>query len=254
MKRSVHALFVLIVLTVVPAYAQAPRQQKPAQRPTQDQPPDQDIESVTIDTNLVTVPVIASSRTGTYISDLKKEEFKVTEDGVPQSIAFLASVNAPFYVVLLLDTSESTEGKLLQIQHAAIAFLAQIGPQDKVKVISFDGEIHDLSDFTNDKAILRNAIGRTRSSHQTRVYDAVQVALDALRPIQQRKAIVLFTDGMDYHSESSSFESTIHDLDESGVIVYPIRFETRAFTEQLARQQSEETNGANLPTSSVLRM
>ncbi len=254
MKRSVHALLVLLVLTVAPAYAQPASQQKPAQRPAEPQPPDQDIESLTIDTNLVTVPVIASSRTGTYISDLKKEEFKITEDGVPQEVAFLASVNVPFYVVLMLDTSESTEGKLPQIQRAAIAFLDQIGPKDKVKVISFDGEIHDLCDFTSDKSMLRNAIGRTRSSHQTRVYDAVQLALDSLRPIQQRKAIVLFTDGMDYHSESSTFESTIHDLDESGVIVYPIRFETRAFTEQLARQQSEETNGANLPTSNVLRV
>jgi hypothetical protein len=85
------------------------------------------------------------------------------------------------------------------------------------------------------------------------VYDAVQTALDALRPIQQRKAIVLFTDGVDWHSESSTFDSTMRDLDESGVIIYPIRFDTRAFTEQLARKQAEEQNGADLPTSSVIR-
>ena len=103
------------------------------------------------------------------------------------------------------------------------------------------------------RAILRRAIEKTVTGTGTRVYDAMQTALDALRPIQQRKAIVLFTDGVDWHSESSTFDSTIRDLDESGVIIYPIRFDTRAFTEQLARKQAEEQDGASLPTSSVIR-
>jgi hypothetical protein len=102
--------------------------------------------------------------------------------------------------------------------------------------------------------VLRTSIERTRSGKGTRVYDAMQMAFDALRPIQQRKAIVIFTDGVDYHSDSSTFETTIHDLDESGVIVYPIRFDTRAFTEQIARKQDEEQNGGLLPTSGILRL
>ena len=118
---------------------------------------------------------------------------------------------------------------------------------------AFDGELHDWTDFTSNKEILRNAILKTRTAHDTRVYDAVQLALNSLRPIQQRKAIVIFTDGMDWHSESSTYESTIRDLDESGVIVYPIRFDTRAETEQLARKQEAESNGVGLPTSSILR-
>ena len=120
-------------------------------------------------------------------------------------------------------------------------------------VISFDGELHDWNDFTSDKAILRSSIEQTRSGHDTRVYDAVQMALDALRPIGQRKAIVIFTDGMDWHSESSTFDNTLHDVDESGVIVYPIRFDTRAETERLARKQQAETNGVQLPTSDIIR-
>lgn len=234
--------------------AQTPRESKQkTDTAGNQQPQDQNIETLKIDTNLVTVPVIASSRAGLYIGDLKKEEFKITEDGVPQEIAFLASIKAPFHVVLMLDTSNSTEEKLPTIQRAAIEFLDQIGPNDKVKVISFDGELHDWNDFTSDKAILRNAISQTRQGNNTRVYDAVQLALDMLRPIQQRKAIVIFTDGMDWHSESSTFDTTIHDLDESGVIVYPIRFDTRAETERLARQQNDATNGVGLPTSTIIR-
>jgi len=226
---------------------------KPAERPTDPPVRDQDIETVKIDTNLVTVPVIASSRSGSYIADLKKEEFKVSEDGVAQQVAFFATVNAPFHVVLMIDTSDSTQDKLGQIQRAAIAFLDQLGPGDKVKVISFDGELHDWNDFTGDKAILRSVIGQTRSGKNTRVYDAMQMALNALRPIQQRRAIVIFTDGMDWHSDSATFESTTRDLDESGVIVYPIRFDTRIETERLARKQEAEQNGGQLPTSDIIR-
>src|SRR5260370_5297339 len=226
---------------------------KPVDRQTDLPASEQDIDTVKIDTNLVTVPVIASSRTGSYIADLKKEEFKISEDGVAQQVAFFATVNAPFHVVLMLDTSDSTVEKLGQIQRAAIAFLDQLGPGDKVKVISFDGELHDWTDFTGDKAILRSVIGQTRSGKNTRVYDAVQMALNAVRPIQQRKVIVIFTDGMDWHSDSSTFESTLRDLDESGVIVYPIRLDTRVETERLARKQEAETNGVQLPTSDVIR-
>lgn len=234
---------------------QRPREQKPtntnpAEQPT---PPQGEVETVKIDTNLVTVPVIASSRTGNYISDLRKEEFKLSEDGVAQEIAFLATVNVPFHVVLMLDTSDSTREKLGEIKRAAVAFLGQLGPKDRVKVISFDNELRDLNDFTSDKAILRGAIEQTRAGEGTRVYDAMQLAIDVLRPIQQRKAIVIFTDGMDWHSDRSTYEGTVHDLDESGVIVYPIRFDTRVETERLARKQAEEQNGTQLPTSSILR-
>jgi VWFA-related protein len=256
MKLLAHALLIISLLSCISiSTAQVPREQKPRQSSidSQQQPQDQEIETLKIDTNLVTVPVIASSRTGAYIADLKKEEFRITEDGVAQEIAFLASVNAPFHVVLLLDTSNSTEEKLPLIQRAAIAFLEQLSPNDKVKVISFDGQLHDWNDFTSDKTILRTAISQTRKGDDTRVYDAMQLALNVLRPIQQRRAIVIFTDGMDWHSESSTFDSTIRDLDESGVIVYPIRFETRAETEALARKQEAESNGVQLPTSGILR-
>ena len=245
-----------VVIAQTPRAAKRPGEQKtakPAQPQTDLPASDQDIETVKIDTNLVTVPVIASSRTGSYIADLKKEEFKVSEDGVAQQVAFFATVNAPFHVVLMLDTSASTEEKLGQIQQAAIAFVDQLSAADKVKVVSFDNDVRDLNEFTSDKAVLRGVIKQTRSGTGTRLYDAVQLSLNALRPINQRRAIVLFTDGVDFHSDSATYEATIRDLDESGVIVYPIRFDTRAETERIARKQEAETNGVQLPTSDVIR-
>lgn len=226
---------------------------KPAETEADDPPQERDVETIKVDTNLVTVPVIANSRNGKYIADLTKEEFKVSEDGVPQEIAFLATVNAPFHVVLMLDTSGSTREKLPLLHRAAISFIEQLSAADKVKIIAFDDTVRDLNDFTSDRAVLRSVVSRTQSGNGTKIYDAMEMALNVLRPINGRKAIVVFSDGVDWHSDSSTFDGTLRHLDETGVIVYPIRFDTRADTEKIARQQDAEQNGMQLPTSDVVR-
>jgi Mg-chelatase subunit ChlD len=210
----------------------------------------QDIETVKIDTNLVTVPVIATDRDGVYIPDLKQEEFALTEDGVAQQISFFGKISLPFHVVLMLDTSSSTQDKLPLIQKAASAFVDQLQPADRVKVISFDDRVRDLNEFTNNRETVRNAIYSTRSGEGTKVYDAMELAMNTIRRIQGRKAIVLFTDGMDWHSDNATFNSTVRWLDEEGVVVYPIRYDTRATTERLAREQANEPQ---LPTIGVIR-
>jgi hypothetical protein len=78
------------------------------------------------------------------------------------------------------------------------------------------------------------------------------LALNSIRSIQGRKAIVVFTDGVDYHSDQATFDGTLHNLDEEGVIVYPIRYDTRAETERLARGQSQDSS-PQLPTIGVIR-
>ena len=212
--------------------------------------PAQDIETLKTDTNLVGVPVIATDRSGLYVPDLKREEFTVFEDGVKQDVSFFATVSAPFHVVFMLDTSASTQEKLRVIREAAKAFVELLQPADRVKIISFDEVVRDLNEFTNDRLALVSAINRTKSGEGTKLYDAVDLALNAIRPIRGRKAIVLFTDGVDWHSDSATFEGTLRGLDEEGVLVYPIRYDTRALTEHLAREQME---GPQLPTSDVIR-
>jgi hypothetical protein len=214
------------------------------------QDPPKDIETLKIDTNLVTVPVVATDINGSYIADLKQEEFALMEDGVAQQIAFFGKVSMPFHVVLMLDTSSSTQDKLRLIQQAAYTFVQQLQPADRVKVISFDDQVRDLNEFTNDRETLRQAIDGTRSGSGTKVYDAIELALNTIRRIQGRKAIVIFTDGMDWHSDKASFNSNVRWLDEEGVIVYPIRYDTRATTERLAREQAGQPQ---LPTLDVIR-
>ncbi len=212
----------------------------------------QDVESLKTDTNLVTVPVIATTRDGIYIPDLRQEEFSIAEDGEQQQIAFFATVNAPFHVVLMLDVSASTEEKLGEIKRAAATFVEQLQSVDRVKVISFDNELRELCDFTNDRTVLRNAIYRTVSGTGTRLYDAFELALASIRTIKGRKAIVLFSDGVDSYSADATFDGSLRGLDEEGVIVYPIRYETRAQTERIARDAMEDP-GPQLPTRDVIR-
>src|SRR5215212_886525 len=248
------SIFLLIVIALTTAFAQSkatgqkPNPPKPAAETPLSEP--QDTETLKTDTDLVTVPVVATDTGGLYIADLRQEEFTISEDGVAQQIAFFGKVAAPFHVVLMLDTSSSTQDKLRQIQQAAFTFVQQLQPADRVKVISFDDKIRDLNEFTSDREVLRTAINSARAGEGTKVYDAMILAMNTVRKIRGRKAIVIFTDGMDWHSDSATFEGTVRFLDEEGVIVYPIRYDTRATTERLAREQSSEVQ---LPTIDTIR-
>jgi hypothetical protein len=261
-RTTLIALLLLSLLTVISAQEgrRRTRVQPPPPPPVQDPvdqptpeptPPDeQPTETIKIATDLVTVPIIATDINGLYVTDLRKEEFQIEEDGTKQEIAVFTTLSAPFHVVLMLDTSASTREKLVDIRRAANAFVDQLQSQDRVKVISFNDVVTDHNEFTNDRALLHAAINRTQAGEGTKLYDAFSTALDSIRTIQGRKAIVLFTDGVDRISDQATFDSTLRGLDEEGVIVYPIRYDTRAETEALVRQQAAEQS---LPTIGVVR-
>ena len=256
-SRHAFSILLVVALALTAVFGQSKRagQNPPPQQPqaSPTPPPDpEDIETLKTDTDLVTVPLIATNHDGLYITDLRQEEFKISEDGVPQQIAFFGRVAAPFHVVLMLDTSSSTKDHLRQIQQAAFTFVQQLQPVDRVKIVSFDEKVRDLNEFTSDREVLRAAINGTRSGDGTKVYDAVELAMNTLRKIRGRRAIVLFSDGMDWYSDKATFEGTVRFLDEEGIVIYPIRYDTRASTERLAREQSEQVT-PSLPTIDVIR-
>lgn len=224
-----------------------PAESAPA--PEEAPPLEDDEEAVRVETNLVTVPVIVSDRGGRYVPDLKAEEFSLFEDGAEQKVAFFATVSEPFHVVLMLDTSASASTeKLSQVQQAAVAFVNQLQAGDRVKVISFDDQVRDLCDFTGDQAALASAIRSTRPGKGTRLYDAFDRAFRALGRVRGRKAVVMFTDGVDFHSERRTYEDNRRAVEESDVIVYPVRFDTRDETERLAREQARGAQTVDLGT------
>jgi len=184
-------------------------------------------EVIKVETNLVTMPVSVLDREGRFISGLQQKDFKVFENGAEQKVEYFQSVEQPFTVILMLDVSPSTQWQIEDIQNAADEFVNQLRPNDKVMVISFDENVHVLSQVTNDRYTLHNAIHRTRFGDGTSLYEAVDHVLEQeLSQIQGRKAVVLFTDGVDTTSRRASFESTLQTAEEADALFYPIRFDT----------------------------
>lgn len=216
--------------------------QKPGQKKSQPSESQQG-DTIKIDTELVMVPAIVSDRHDLYLPDLRKEEFTLSEDGVKQEIAFFATVKEPFHVVLMLDTSLSTSlQKLKQIQSAAHEFIAQLQGGDRVKIISFADSTNELCDFTGDRGKLKEAINNVRGGGGTVLYDAMKLALNSLKVVKtNRKAIVILTDGVDWHSHSTIYDDNIDVLEEASVIVYPIRYNTRAEVEAMLRNQNDSS-------------
>lgn len=182
---------------------------------------------IKVNTTLVTLPVSVTDRNGRYIPNLKKEDFRLWEEGVEQEVAFFSSVDKPFSLVLMIDTSGSTRFRLEDIQDAAITFVNQLRPDDQVMVVSFDDDVRVLSEFTSDRYRLRDAIRRTRTGNGTRLYDAVDMVMNQkLSRVSGRKAIVLFTDGVDTTSRNGTYDTNIRDAEELDALVYPLQYDT----------------------------
>ncbi len=206
---------------------------------------------IKIDTALVTFSVIVSDTNDVYLPDLKRDEFQIYEDGKLQEIAFFTTIKEPFHVVLMLDTSGSTREKMGQIQQAAAAFVDQLQPADRIKLISFDDEVREWGNFTNNRTELKASIADMQPGKGTKLYDAMRLALNNLARVKGRKAIVLFSDGVDYRSFDTRFDDNIRMLEEAGVIVYPIRYDTRWETEALARQQ--QAQGGSVVLADIIK-
>jgi len=183
---------------------------------------------VNVDTDLVTTPVSVLDRNGRFIPGLRKRDFKIFENDVPQAITYFQSEEQPFTVVLMLDTSPSTRYKIDDIHWAAVSFLNQLRPNDKVMVVSFDSRVRLWTpEPTSDKKELYTAIYNTRMGSGTSLYEAVDsvASLGQMRATG-RKAMVIFTDGVDTTSRRASLESTIESTEEIDALIYPIRYDT----------------------------
>ena len=205
----------------------APSTNSPGQSTATSSNSDDENEVLKVETNLVTMPVSVLDREGRFVSGLQQRDFKIFENGVEQKVGYFQSVEQPFTVILMLDVSPSTQWQIEDIQNAADTFVDQLRPTDKVLVISFDERVHVLSNVTSDRYQLHNAIHRSRFGDGTSLYEAVDHVLQQeLNQIQGRKAVVLFTDGVDTTSRSASYESTVKDAEEADGLFYTIRYDT----------------------------
>src|SRR6266404_8013619 len=180
---------------------------------------------VRVSTSVITVPAVVMDRNGRYIANLRKEDFHIYEDGVEQILSYFASVEKPFTVALMLDVSGSTQFELAQIRDAANAFVSRLRFNDRMMAITFDGQIHVLSEPTDVATLRRSKLHIPPVTDGTVLYDAVDFALKRMAQISGRKAIVLMTDGVDQNSQAS-LKSTLADIAEQDVLIYTVHYNT----------------------------
>jgi VWFA-related protein len=186
---------------------------------------------VRVNTNLVAVPVSVLDRQGRFVPNLRREDFSLFENGIEQSIAYFEPAEKPFTVALVLDTSASTHFHLSEIREAAIAFARQLRPQDRVLVVSFNDQVLLLTEATNDLNIVETVIEENANTgNSTRLYDAMDLTIrERLNKIKGRKAIVLFTDGVDTSSQQATYQGTLREVEELDALIYPIQYDTSEY-------------------------
>jgi VWFA-related protein len=165
-------------------------------------PPEVGNFSVTKDVSLVTVPVMVTAYNGQFIPNLKEGNFRVSEDGVPQKITSFNVTQAPITALLLVEFADIPTPFLYDTLNAAYSFSRLLKPQDWVAVMYYDNRPHILTDFTQDKRQVENALNELRvpGFRDTNLYDALSDAIDRLDRIEGRKYIVLISRGYDTFS------------------------------------------------------
>lgn len=178
-----------------------------------------------VSTSLITVPAIVMDRNGRYIGNLRKEDFRVYEDGVEQRLEYFASIEKPFTVALLLDVSGSTQFQLSQIRDAANTFVGRLRMNDRLMAITFDGRMNVLTQPEKVSVIRRGKLRIPAVTDGTVLYDTVQFALKRMAELPGRRAIVLMTDGVDQDSHTS-MQQTLAEIAEQDVLVYTVQYNT----------------------------
>jgi Ca-activated chloride channel family protein len=255
MKRLfIGVLLVLIVSGLVTA--QRGSQQPPPVAPgvTTTTAKSTDDQTISVEVNLVNILFTVADKKGKFVTNLKKEDFKVFEDEKLQGVTnFSSESNLPLTIALLVDTSGSIRDKLKFEEEAAIEFFYSTlqRNKDKALVISFDSGVDLLQDFTDDSEKLADQIRKIRAGGGTALYDAVYLAVNKkLANESGRRIVILITDGDD-NSSRVSLTETLEAAQRNEVTIYGISTNSAAYFgskeqergDKTLKKLSEETGG-----------
>jgi VWFA-related protein len=215
---------------------------------------------VRVDTQLISVPVTVTDRTGRPLTNLRAENFALYEDGQPQRVANFITTDAPFEVALVLDTSGSTRAEVGLIRRAANAFIDALRPGDRISILAFNTQedgatklaaVELLTHLTDDRDALQQAIESIGASNGTPFYDALErVVAEVFRTppragLRGRRALVALTDGVDSTSEAD-FASVRARLEQSGTLAYFIQVNTEDFVEERLMKDCQDDGRLSL--------
>ncbi|HET7443013.1 MAG TPA: VWA domain-containing protein [Terriglobales bacterium] len=198
--------------------------------------------SIAVDVPLVNVDVSVISKDGQFIPGLKKENFKVLEDGVPQQISNFAQSEAPITAVLLVEFASTNYYFLYDALNASYNFAGSLKKEDWVAVEYYDMKPHILVDFTQDKRAIMGALNQLRipTFSETNLFDALYDTLDRLDRVEGRKYVILISSGVDTFSKLNLDQILKKVKTTHNITIYPVSI-GRAVREYY------EAHGATLP-------
>ena len=200
-----------------------------------------------------TVPVYATviDTSGRLVPDLEQADFTVLDNGKPADVALFSNESQPFTAVVMLDTSASMTANLKLLNRAAEQFLLRLLPVDRAQVGAFNDKIQMSGEFTNNRDELIADLNDLYFGNPTRLNDAIGASLDALKGVDGRRVVLVFTDGEDTSSRTK-FSTVMDRSRDEEVMVYSIGLESEYFNgvrvvrskpSRDLRRISEETGG-----------
>ena len=234
---SIVSVAVLLAGTAVLATSPTP--------PGQDQP--------IFKSSVRTVPIYATvvDSSGRLVPDLERNDFSILDNAKPAEVSLFSSDSQPFTAVVMLDTSASMTANLKLLNRAAEQFLLRLLPVDRAQVGAFNDKIQLSGTFTNNRDELIGALNDLYFGNPTRLNDGIGAGLDALKGIDGRRVVLVFTDGEDTSSKTS-FKDVLERARDEEVMVYSIGLESEYFNGQRVvrtkpsrdlRKISDETGG-----------
>lgn len=180
---------------------------------------------------------------GQLVPGLKKEDFRVSEDGVRQKIVSFQHTDLPVSFALVVDNSGSMAGKRPAVNKAALDLIAASNPRDEAFVVNFSDEAFIDQDFTSDRARLRAALSHFDARGATALYDAVAASADHLAAAGKnpKQVLILITDGEDDASTLNLDQAIARVRQLSGPVIYSIGL---LFGHDLSRPEAKQARKA----------
>jgi Ca-activated chloride channel homolog len=190
------------------------------------------------------VPVYASvlDKHKNVVTTLKRENFKVFEDGVEQKLTLFRREDVPVSICIVVDNSGSMREKRLRVAAAAMTFVKTSNPQDEVCIVNFNEDYYLDRDFTSNPDDLKDALEKIDSRGGTAFYDSLIASLDHLKDRGQKakKVLLVVTDGVD-NASRSTLEQTVRTAHESEAVIYTIGL----FSDERGRDLSRAKHALN---------
>jgi VWFA-related protein len=180
--------------------------------------------SIHVNAPLVNVDVLVTTKSGQFVPGLKKENFRLSEDGASQTIGNFNVSKAPITAVLLVEFASTRYSFMLEALEASYAFANTLQKDDWIAVSYYDMQPHILVDFTQDKKAVYGALNQMRipGFAETNLFDALYDTLDRLDRVQGKKYIILVTTGYDSFSKLTLDKITKKVKDTKDVTIFPI--------------------------------